>query len=222
MSSIQGIVKVQRCRLPLIVVLLAATFCMGLTQAHAVNVDIWISADDRFDLYSGTSAATTSFVGGFAGWSVPNNYTPIVPYGDYLYVVAADIGAAVWGVGGYLSVDGGSSYSPIITGTGWEAALVAGSSLPWPSQATVDSWIATANSDNDWVPAAAASASPGFGLPTTYGSVTRPALGSIWEPTAVATPFTTVLLRRSLVPEPASMFLLLVAMGIALACGRTR
>jgi hypothetical protein len=200
----------------LIVILFTAVgLLLSPIQTYAVNVDIWISADDRFDLYSGTGAATTSFVGGFAGWSVPNNYTPNVPYGDYLYVVAADIGAAVWGVGGYLSEDGGANYTPIVVGTGWEAALV-GFNQPWPAQATVDSWIATANSNNDWVLPVPSSASPGFGLPTDYGSVTRPALGSIWEPTGVAQPFSTVLLRRRVVPEPASAVVLMIGLGVAM------
>jgi hypothetical protein len=208
--------ELKRHHRPLIIILFTAVgLLFSPIQAYAVNADIWISADDRFDLYAGTGAATTSFIGGFAGWSVPNNYTPNVPYGDYLYVVAADIGAAVWGVGGYLSEDGGSNYTPIAVGTGWEAAHV-GYSLPWPNQATVDSWITTANSNNDWVLPAPSSASPGFGLPTDYGSVTRPALGSIWAPTSVGTPFSTVLLRRRLVPEPASIVVLLIGLTIAM------
>jgi hypothetical protein len=215
MRTAHGLPRGQRRRgLPALAILIASVgLLLSPVHAYAVNVDIWLSADDRYDLYTGTSGGTTSFVGGVAGWSIATNYNVAVPAGNYLYSVAADIGAAVWGLGGYLSLDGGANYAAILPASGWEVALI-GYSQSWPNQATVDSWIVTANSNNDWVPVVSASASPGFGLPANYGSVTRPALGSVWELSSVSQPFSTVVFRYHVVPEPASLVALMIGFGI--------
>jgi hypothetical protein len=204
----------QRRGLPSIAILIAAVgLLLSPNHAYAANIDIWMSTDDRFDLYTGTGGGTSSFVGGQFDWTTPGHYSFALPNCNYLYTVGADVFGLVWGLGGYLSLDGGANYNPILPGSGWEVAFI-GNSVPWPNQSTVDSWIVTANSNNDWVPIVPGSAFPGFGMPTNYGSVTRPALASVWHPSALSQAFSTVLFRYHVVPEPASEVVLMIGLGI--------
>ena len=214
MRAAKSLCEGRACRdMPRIAILIAVVvLCLSPIHGYGANVDIWISADDRFDLYTGTGSGTISFVGGQVGWTSVGHYNFAPPYGN-LYVVGADTAGVVWGLGGYLSLDGGANYNPILPGAGWEVAFI-GYNVAWPNQSTVDSWIAAANNNGDWVPVVTGTATPGAGLPSNYGSPSRPALVSNWHPSALSQPFATVLFRYPVVPEPASMVALMIGLAI--------
>lgn len=199
-------------RLKVAGLLTALTLSLSALHAQPVAVDVWMSADDQYDLYVGDALGSPlTYIGGFLGWGTATNYTFTAGPTDYLYVVARDIAAVVWGLGGYVKIGSGPSV-PILPSTGWDAVWI-GNSLSMPTQATVSGWIANANTNSLWAPAVSGTAVPGSGLPNLYGSL--PALGSIWQNipgTRDQQPYDMILFRYP-VPEPAS----LLALGVGLA-----
>jgi hypothetical protein len=197
-------------RLRFATLLIALT--LSLSALHAVSVDVWMSADDQYDLYVGNASGTSlTYIGGALGWTIATNYTFSVGPTDYLYVVARDIAAVVWGLGGYVKV-GSGPYVPILAGNGWDAVWIGNYPPPnnyyMPNSATVSSWIANANASSLWSPAVSGTASPGVGLPLNYGSL--PALGCIWQniPGTREQQAYDMILFRYAVPEPASLLVL--------------
>ncbi len=193
--------------------LVALTLGFSTLQAQTlVSVEVWMSADDQYDLYVGPSSGSPlTYIGGYLGWGTATNYTFSAPLNNYLYVVARDIAAAVWGLGGYVRMAGGP-WVAITPGSGWEAVWIG--NYPWPNnyympdQATVEGWIANANASSAWLPAVAGTASAGYGQPTNYGGM--PALTPIWQnrPQGGQGPYDMILFRYQVVPEPASMAVL--------------
>ncbi|MFZ2873421.1 MAG: hypothetical protein WAZ94_02945 [Phycisphaerales bacterium] len=172
-----------------------AALCLASGGAVAqVSVAAWLSADNRYDLYVGTGTGTTSMIGGVNDWSRADLYSMQVSTG-FIYVAASDFGAP-YGLGGYLSIDGGE-FLALLPGSGWESYLVPGAANQ-PSQAFVDSYISDANAGGLWAPVAAGTAVQGFGLPQAYGSL--PVQGCIWDPRSQGN--STVIFRYSLVPSP--------------------
>lgn len=185
---------------------------LSFPALYAVPVDVWMSADDQYDLYVGNaSGSSLTYIGGFLGWGTATHYTFNAGPTDYLYVVARDIAAVVWGLGGYVKV-GSGPYVPILVGNGWDAAWMGNFPPPndyyMPDQATVSSWIANANTNSLWLPAVSGTATPGNGLPNNYGSM--PALGCIWQnnPSTGTQQAYDIILFRYPVPEPASLLAL--------------
>lgn len=173
---------------------------LGLASGGAVaqvSVAAWLSADNRYDLYVGTGTGTTSMIGGVNDWSRADLWNLQVSTG-FIYVAATDSGAP-YGLGGYLSVDGGE-FLALLPGSGWESYLVPGAANH-PSQAFVDSYISDANAGNLWAPVTAGTAVQGFGLPQSYGSL--PVQGCIWDPRSQGG--ATVIFRYTLVPAPAAV-----------------
>lgn len=210
----------------------AVGLCVALLLSLAalsaqVNVEVWMSADDQFYLYHGpASGSPLTPVGGYLGWGTANHYTFQVSANHYLYVVARDIAAGVWGLGGYVKI-GSGPWVAITPGSGWEAVWIGNYPPPndyyMPDQATVEGWIASANSGNAWLPAVAGTAVPGSGLPNNYGGM--PAQTPIWQDRPASWrdrqgPYDMILFRY-LVPEPTSMAVL--GAGLAgLLCRRRR
>jgi hypothetical protein len=197
---------------------LLTALTLSLSALHAtVTVQVWMSADDQFDLYVGDATASTlTYIGGHLGWGTANFYSFTANPTDYLYVVARDIQAVVWGLGGYVKIGTGPNVA-ILPGNNWDAVWIG--NYPWPNNyympnlPTVQTWIANANANNLWAPAVSGNASPGNGLPWSYGP--HPALGCIWQNipgTQFQQPYDMILFRYA-VPEPAS----LLALGAGLA-----
>lgn len=169
--------------------------CLAAGSSLAqVNVAAWLSADNRYDLYVGTGTGTTNMIGGVADWTRADLWNLQVSTG-FIYVASSDV-SAPYGLGGYLSIDGGE-FMALLPGSGWESYAVPGS-VNHPSQAFVDSYITDANAGNLWAPVSAGTAVPGFGLPQFYGSL--PAQGCIWDPRSQGG--STVIFRYPLVPAP--------------------
>ncbi|MCE7974389.1 MAG: hypothetical protein DYG92_08745 [Leptolyngbya sp. PLA1] len=175
---------------------IAVCLAAGSSLAQ-VNVAAWLSADNRYDLYVGTGTGTTTMIGGVADWTRADLWNLQVSTG-YIYVASTDFGAP-YGLGGYLSIDGGE-FLALLPGSGWESYVVPGGGNH-PSQAVVDSSITDANAGNLWAPVSAGTAVPGFGLPHFYGSL--PAQGCIWDPRSQGG--STVIFRYSLVPAPGAV-----------------
>ena len=188
------------------------------TRSEAsINYQVWLSSDDVAEIYYGNANQTTTFITQTTSWQTPTNFNVLLNVGDYLYIAAADRFAIAWGVGGYTSPDG-VNWTAIAPNTvNWEVAYI--DSLGqnnWgpPSQAEIDSWISTANSNNLWGPLVSGTAFPGFGMPQFYGSLPA-ANSSVWAnlPTGGQSPYMRVIFRQYVVPEPASM----AALGVGLA-----
>ena len=201
---------------------LLTALTLSLSALYAsVPVQVWMSADDQFDLYVGdASGSTLTYIGGHLGWGTPNYFSFSAGSTDYLYVVARDIAAVVWGLGGYVKIGTGPTM-PILVGNNWDAAWIGHYPPPnnyyMPNLPTVQSWIANANANSLWAPAVSGNATPGTGLPLFYDppANTLPALGCIWQNipgTRFQQPYDMILFRYA-VPEPASLF----ALGAGLA-----
>ena len=199
---------------------LLIAFTLSLSALHAsIPVQVWVSADDRLDLYVGNaSGSTLSYIGSTTlGWTEILNTSFSANPTDYLYVVARDTFAGAWGFGGYVQIGSGSP-TPILVGSGWDAVWV-GTSQPndqnMPPLASVQGFIANANANNLWAPAVSGTAVPGIGIPNFYDPPSNlPGLGCIWQngPSGMQQAYDTILFRYA-VPEPAS----LLALGAGLA-----
>jgi hypothetical protein len=185
-------------------------------SAQTVNLQMWVSADDAFDLYRGNAAGTTTLELSTVGWSTAHFVSLTMNVGDYIYIAAADYAAAVWGLGGYTSTDGGATWTPITPGAPhWEVVFIDtnGASFTLPNQLAINGIITSANSSSLWTTPVAGTAVPGYGLPNDYNSMS--AQTPIWTelPQGGQSPYMRVLFRYKVVPEPASM----LALGAGLA-----
>jgi hypothetical protein len=189
-------------------------------SAQTVNLQMWVSADDAFDLYTGTATGTTGAgpVVSAVGWGTAHFVSLTMNVGDYIYIAAADYAAVVWGLGGYTSTDGGATWTPITPGAPrWEVVLIDtnGASFTLPSQSAIDAIIANANSNGLWTTPVAGTAYAGYGLPNDYNGM--PAQTPIWtdlpQHPGRQSAHMRVLFRYEVVPEPASM----LALGAGLA-----
>jgi len=200
---------------------LLIVLALSLSALYAsVSVQVWISADDRLDLYVGdASGSTLSYIGSTAGWTSILNTSFSANLTDYLYVVARDTFAVVWGFGGYVQIGSGSP-TPILVGSGWDAVWIDNLPPPnnqdMPSLSAVQGLIANANANNLWAAAVSGTASPGVGIPNFYDPPSNllPGLGCIWQvgPSGTQQAYDRILFRYA-VPEPAS----LLALGACLA-----
>lgn len=213
-------------RLAVVLVVAGLGAFVMLAAANPVNFQMYVSADDDFDLYVGNAAGATTLISSHSGgWATPYSYSLTLQVNDYIYIPAMDIAAAVWGLGGYTSTNGGTTWTPILVSSpNWEVVYVDS-----PGQgadinnlvmdlATLNGVIANANANNLWVAPVSGTASAGFGLPNFYNPPTSlPAQGCIWTNlpgTREQSAYMRVVFRYKVVPEPAS----LMALGAGLAC----
>ncbi len=195
---------------------------MNAVPAHAVSVDVRMSADDWFDLYYGDpSGSSLTFVGGGTSWTYVGSYSFTAPAGNYLYVFAKDVAASVWGLGGYVRFNGGT-WNAIVPGAGWEAVYI-GNNLPMPDSAQMSAYISNANANNLWTAAVWGTAYSGHGMPSSYGSG-LPYSGNIWQNNSAGgqAAYDAILFRYQVVPEPASMIALGSGLVSLLALRRRR
>jgi hypothetical protein len=199
---------------------LLIAFTLSLSALYAsVPVQVWISADDRLDLYVGdASGSTLSYIGSTAGWTSILNTSFSASLTDYLYVVARDTHGGRWGFGGYVQIGSGAP-TPIQVGSGWDAVWIDNlpppNNLTMPTLSAVQGLIANANANNLWAPAVSGTAVPGIGIPNFYDPPSNlPGLGCIWQNghSGMQQAYDRILFRYA-VPEPAS----LLALGAGLA-----
>lgn len=197
----------------IIAVLTAGACVAGAAQAQ-VNVQGFLSADNQFDAFTGTTSGTVAHIGGQNDWNGVSFINTVFTSSGYVYVAVSDYGA-VFALAGYISTDGGTSYNPILPGMGWESYNAGPNSFMHPNQASINALITAANAGGGgsgggtgWVAATAGTASVGFGLPNDYNGM--PALGSIWDPRADVNE--TVVFRYQIIPAPHSMAPLVAGM----------
>ncbi|MGB9626101.1 MAG: hypothetical protein ACPMAQ_14700 [Phycisphaerae bacterium] len=178
--------------------------------ARADNWNAYLTVDNQFAVYFGTSMATNFFAGSGASWSTSFNFTATGrPPTDYLYVAtSSDHFVAQGFIGVFTNTTTNTS---IATGSSvWEVfpagkylQQIFGISGPWPpmvmpTQTQVDAAIAYATTNNLWV---APSTAPGYdndpSTPTTpyaypWGSLVLPNIPSsaqwIWYDSGNSTP----------------------------------
>lgn len=176
---------------------LAAAACTTGAAHAQVNVEGYLSGDNQFVAYTGTASGTTSPFASLGDWASYVTFNTVVTGNGYIYIAVTDYGD-VFGLGGYISVNGGTS--PIIAGMGWESYNLGAGTTTTPDQAAIDGFIATANAGNAWLAATAGTAVISFGLPADYNGL--PTLGCIWDPRADVNE--TVIFRLLIVPAPLS------------------
>ena len=218
----------------LTVVLVAAGLGASVMTASAspVNFQMYVSADDDFDLYLGNATSATSLIANpNGGWNTPYFYSQTLQVNDYIYIPAMDIAALVWGLGGYTSTNGGATWTPILASSpNWEVVYVdspgQGGDInnPVMDLATLNTVIANANANNLWTTPVSGTAVAGYGLPNFYNPPSSlPAQGCIWTNlpgTSQQRAYMRVVFRYKVVPEPASLMAL--AVGLAGVVGVKR
>ncbi|GIV04824.1 MAG: hypothetical protein KatS3mg016_0399 [Fimbriimonadales bacterium] len=130
-----------------------------LASASPVNFQMYVSADDDFDLYTGNAAGASTLVANHnGGWTTPYFYSLTLQVNDYIYIPAMDLAAGRWGLGGYTSTDGGATWTPILPNSpNWEVVYVDSPGFggspnnPVMNLATLNAVIANANANNLWV-----------------------------------------------------------------------
>ncbi len=198
---------------------LAAGACIASAAQAQVNVQGFISGDNQFDAFTGTASGTVTHLAGANDWNQVQSFSTVFSSSGYIYVAVSDYGA-VFGLGGYISTNGGASFDAILPGMGWESYNAGPNDFVHPDQNAINAFIAAANAGGSgggsgWVPATDGTATISFGLPPDYNGM--PALGCIWDPRADVNE--TVIFRLLIVPAPHSAAPLVAGM---IALGRRR
>lgn len=64
-----------------------------MTSAQPVNFQMYVSADDDFDLFVGNATSASSLIANHnGGWTAPYFYSLTLQVNDYIYLPAMDIG----------------------------------------------------------------------------------------------------------------------------------
>ncbi len=147
------------------------TLALAGGKALADNWNVYLTVDNQFDVYYGTSMTTTFAAGGGTNWMVEYNFTATGrPTTDYLYVAtSSDYSGAQGFIGTFHNTTLSATLS---TGTkGWQVfpagkylQQIFGMSGAWPvsqmpTQSEVDAAIAYATTNNLWV---APTTAPGY------------------------------------------------------------
>ena len=85
---------------------------MGLpTQANPTTIEVSLTIDNSYALFTGTLTAATNFVGSDANWPTTETYSVALPADHYLYVVtASDISVAQGFLGQFGNLDAGYKF----------------------------------------------------------------------------------------------------------------
>jgi len=67
----------------------AALLLAGAVPAAAVNIQVTMTVDNSYALFTGTLTSATTFVGSNFDWPTAETYNFNLPAGDYIYVVTA-------------------------------------------------------------------------------------------------------------------------------------
>ncbi len=153
----------------LAVALLVVATAGSTVQAQLEDWDMYLTVDNQFDIYFGTSTTTTASPGSGNNWNIEYHYPAVgqLPT-DYLYVATASDHSSLQGfIGTFTNT---TTVTTISTGNAvWEvfpagkyAATNPYSPNPWPastmpSQAEVDIAIAFAEANGLWVTPTSAS-----------------------------------------------------------------
>jgi hypothetical protein len=133
------------------------------TAAHADDWDVYLTVDNQFDVYYGTSMTTNFHAGYGNNWATEYNYTALGrPSTDYLYVAtASDYSVAQGFIGTFhnttlnATISTGSSVWEVFP-AGQHLQQLFGMPGAWPAntmptQAQVDAAIAYATTNSLWV-----------------------------------------------------------------------